>query len=572
MTDIEFAFRISEAAGKIYRSAKNCSITWPAHSLTWTRALGSLCCDEIASHFGGVPLAVSFEQKIKTLFEHHWISDSVKTMLNRLRDSGNKGTHPEKFVLSEQEYSDLALESLVMTRELLELVFQLRKFGAVVPEYEVLLAVEADLKELCYRALMDGCSESQYQIAMLLRKRASDLPLGAAMVASASDLGESKGNNYNALHVRSLCMFEQASETGHLEATYEYGLALATGARGQQMTATGESLIRTASFGGNVNALAHVGGILMRDPESCENDYIIARSYLERAAEHDHPGALSDLGIMFYCGLGMPSDRSSAFALTQRAARAGYPQAQYNTYVLLSNGDGVAINNIVAKEWLLMSSAAGFPNACCAVARLMRAGEIPSSGFIEIEALLISVPGGANVVLFDLAMLYFTQGDGAQHLLDAANYLQQCYERALEEKDTQLEQNCRKASPAVVKAMVSEMLNPMSLMTDAQKNCVIPLRYYFDEQGFPYPNRCERQLLYFENGKEYAKVKGMGSLAEQRALKDIMTGFPVRIFEPVTIRRSARKVASVYDNFPKVGRNDPCSCGSLKKFKKCCGR
>jgi hypothetical protein len=23
---------------------------------------------------------------------------------------------------------------------------------------------------------------------------------------------------------------------------------------------------------------------------------------------------------------------------------------------------------------------------------------------------------------------------------------------------------------------------------------------------------------------------------------------------------------------PKVGRNDPCSCGSKKKFKKCCGQ
>jgi uncharacterized protein YchJ len=22
---------------------------------------------------------------------------------------------------------------------------------------------------------------------------------------------------------------------------------------------------------------------------------------------------------------------------------------------------------------------------------------------------------------------------------------------------------------------------------------------------------------------------------------------------------------------PKIGRNDPCSCGSQKKFKKCCG-
>ena len=23
---------------------------------------------------------------------------------------------------------------------------------------------------------------------------------------------------------------------------------------------------------------------------------------------------------------------------------------------------------------------------------------------------------------------------------------------------------------------------------------------------------------------------------------------------------------------PKIGRNDPCSCGSQKKYKKCCGK
>jgi len=23
---------------------------------------------------------------------------------------------------------------------------------------------------------------------------------------------------------------------------------------------------------------------------------------------------------------------------------------------------------------------------------------------------------------------------------------------------------------------------------------------------------------------------------------------------------------------PKIGRNDPCSCGSGKKYKNCCGR
>jgi len=30
--------------------------------------------------------------------------------------------------------------------------------------------------------------------------------------------------------------------------------------------------------------------------------------------------------------------------------------------------------------------------------------------------------------------------------------------------------------------------------------------------------------------------------------------------------------APIQSSHPKVGRNDPCSCGSGKKYKKCCGR
>jgi Protein of unknown function (DUF1186)/SEC-C motif len=31
-------------------------------------------------------------------------------------------------------------------------------------------------------------------------------------------------------------------------------------------------------------------------------------------------------------------------------------------------------------------------------------------------------------------------------------------------------------------------------------------------------------------------------------------------------------VDPIYRTEPKIGRNDPCSCGSGKKYKKCCGR
>jgi uncharacterized protein YecA (UPF0149 family) len=33
-----------------------------------------------------------------------------------------------------------------------------------------------------------------------------------------------------------------------------------------------------------------------------------------------------------------------------------------------------------------------------------------------------------------------------------------------------------------------------------------------------------------------------------------------------------QKSQPLINHEPKIGRNDPCSCGSLKKFKKCCGK
>jgi uncharacterized protein len=37
-------------------------------------------------------------------------------------------------------------------------------------------------------------------------------------------------------------------------------------------------------------------------------------------------------------------------------------------------------------------------------------------------------------------------------------------------------------------------------------------------------------------------------------------------------RRDARKAQTVVREEPKVGRNDPCPCGSGKKYKQCCGQ
>ncbi|MEW6079572.1 MAG: YchJ family protein [Thermodesulfobacteriota bacterium] len=63
----------------------------------------------------------------------------------------------------------------------------------------------------------------------------------------------------------------------------------------------------------------------------------------------------------------------------------------------------------------------------------------------------------------------------------------------------------------------------------------------------------------------YADAKGRKAMHHERALFEKDNGRwyfkDGNAVTPQTIRRDA----------PKVGRNDPCPCGSGKKFKKCCG-
>ena len=37
------------------------------------------------------------------------------------------------------------------------------------------------------------------------------------------------------------------------------------------------------------------------------------------------------------------------------------------------------------------------------------------------------------------------------------------------------------------------------------------------------------------------------------------------------VAEAETKVKTVVREAPKIGRNDPCPCGSGKKYKKCCG-
>jgi uncharacterized protein len=90
-------------------------------------------------------------------------------------------------------------------------------------------------------------------------------------------------------------------------------------------------------------------------------------------------------------------------------------------------------------------------------------------------------------------------------------------------------------------------------------------------------------ILWFSSGKDMQETRGERDAINARDLLLGMLGFIVQkinaFWQPF---REKRPPGIVTENFslagrpiparkPKVGRNDPCPCGSGKKFKKCCG-
>jgi uncharacterized protein len=59
---------------------------------------------------------------------------------------------------------------------------------------------------------------------------------------------------------------------------------------------------------------------------------------------------------------------------------------------------------------------------------------------------------------------------------------------------------------------------------------------------------------------------------EARLIADIQENLPVIVQTLYNFWRNRRAGGTVRHDEPKAGRNDPCPCGSGRKFKQCCGR
>lgn len=563
MNDLDFAARVSAPIGQLYHEAKRSLSAFPKHALVQARALASLCCDLL-----GAPLRqvqpCGLDGQIAALARAHRINPDTRELLQRLRRWGNAGAHPEGAVLAQEEFPSIATQALGDVRTLLEIVFRQQHRGAPVPRYAVADEGPDALPALTYRAMCEGSAADQYLLAIHLVQQVRARVEEVRSQARGALDRQAAQHQVDAMRRRAIDLLEYASDAGHTPAHYEYGQALLEGARGEGQEQEASQRIWRACRAGYPEAMAWIGNAALYGLHGHEVDFKRAREYLEQAAAHDELGALTLLSRMYRSGLGVAADPAAGFAMTLRAAQAGFRFAQYDAACALLEGDGIEVDQAAALDWLEQAAQAGLPAARRLKARLIMQGIAPGSRD-DAEQLLLAVIPAFNEARLDLADLYLESGEPGQ-LIKAANLAQLCHAQALRDKDEQLVALCLTGSPAVVEKLDRSMGDvPEALATE-----MMMARFLFDEHGRPYADRVVRAKLFLKTLADWVAVKGSGSREEQRLRTMLIPGKPParaprRVRTPILLPAVTPRQA-----IAKVGRNQACPCGSGVKFKQCC--
>lgn len=116
-------------------------------------------------------------------------------------------------------------------------------------------------------------------------------------------------------------------------------------------------------------------GVLYQRGQGVPRDYVLARSWFERAAAQGLPGAMYNIGMLYLRGYGVPEDPALAAGWLEKAAALEEAEAQFYLGMLHYRGQGVPQDLAVAAHWFEKAAAANVPQARYNLALMLARGE-----------------------------------------------------------------------------------------------------------------------------------------------------------------------------------------------------
>ena len=151
-----------------------------------------------------------------------------------------------------------------------------------------------------------------------------------------------------------LNLFQDAAETGCIEALYRTGVCHLMGIGTEKDEELALTFFREASEGDHLLARNNLAFILYFYPEGPKDPEVAVEHWL-RAGSAGLASGLLNAGTAFMCGRKVTRDRERAFRLYQRAARLGHPYAM--NALARCHLRGIGTERRVTKSWVMFGRA-----------------------------------------------------------------------------------------------------------------------------------------------------------------------------------------------------------------------
>ena len=188
----------------------------------------------------------------------------------------------------------------------------------------------------------------------------------------------------------------------------------------------------------------------------------------------------------------------------------------------------------------------------------------------------------ANFVITDVEALK----EEKIHVKDLLEELQEKVLAAYEQKEASIGEPIRELERVVLLKVVDnkwmdhidnmdELKNGIGLRAYGQKDPVVQYRIeggeMFDEMIAQIKLEVAKIMLHVTKQEKTAERKSAVSITSASMDRSAIDGMNIE-GETVSNKSSNEKAQPIKNDGPKVGRNDPCPCGSGKKYKNCCGK
>lgn len=562
MDDIQLAFSVSDNLGQHYRNAKTFSGQAPALSLPYLRGFAYEVCSMLDR---GTSRGEQLASRIKSLESTGILKSPGIRRLRILQRHGNVVAHPEEYNHETHDFGAMATEALAAARELLEQLLVLR--GEPVPAYTVAPVEDGALRDMCYQAMVVGDIDAIHQVGEYFKAQAVQLSADKTGAFGAD------GYSFDAREQieQAMFWFKKGADQSHPACMYQYGAYqfFRRDADDDQL-ANARWYLNRACEAGDIEAVVLVAGGSLDGEGGFIRDEAYARELYEQAAEHNHPGALAQLGAIYALGTGCPVDLEAAAKYTIRAAEAGFPQGQYNLYALYLNGRGVEQDEVLALKWLQEAAAQDFPAAIYNLAALIHKGSVPGKGLADAVPLYHQLAGSEEYRAhgaLGLAEVTMELEDNLDGWIMAASYAQACYQELFAEEDPD---NLLSDCLAVGKRAIAKVRRNIEAHgpREGDQGSELLTCWMFDKDGVPVSDMESRRdefygvVMSIATGNPQDKARATDLLMQGACISGPKSS---RSPVPAFLTRPPLPAG------PKAGRNDPCPCGSGQKFKKCHG-